>query len=216
MIQYCIPVANGDYGQWTGDYSSWGRSGSPPDTSYPPAISCAATLYGYLETAKMTPRATPRVSINSLTIKEYVFKTGSVWNGTGGTFYGGGLHQYSSFVCDTFVPSLYVNLTVTPTDAQLDNYDSYQIAMRYDTGDNAYCTSGWLQMDYVPAGGSFVLILSSALAAIGANVLLREMPALARHLWRSSRGEHWMTPADYELVWGALRNGEIKRPAWSF
>jgi hypothetical protein len=161
----------------------------------------------------MTPRATPRVSVTSLRMDGIAMKNDTSWTLTYGTLLGAGWSQNAAVVVDTFSMNAYINLVITnPGDSTLDD-STYGMLVYSNGAGSAYVGGAYFTMTYVPAGGAFMLILSTALAAIGANLMLSEMPGVAKHLFRSSRGEHVLEPSDYEPAWRALRAHNY--PAWS-
>lgn len=210
-IQYCKPNADGYYTAWTNNYTAWIPPGSPPSTSYPPSAITLASGSANYESCQLDARVTPRVSVDGLHLYGWAFKDDTLWNLTYGTCLGASWSQNAAVNIDTFSPNLYMNLSITnPGDSTLDN-STYGILVYSNGGGTAYVAGAYLQMTYTPAGGGFMLILSTALASIGANLLLREMPALAAHTWRASGFQHWIEPQDYEPAWRALRELNVRR-----
>lgn len=73
-------------------------------------------------------------------------------------------------------------------------------------GNTFYVSALYVTVLYYPSPGAWIFsVLPWAAPLLGAHVLLREIPALAREVWVRSGRRRRILPEEYRSVWAALR-----------
>jgi hypothetical protein len=148
----------------------------------------------------------------------------------GGTPWGGSGQQcrmYWNSVAQTnladVLPDFYITLTytvATPTLAAVNGFHGIGIIGTNGPGNKyeVWCSQYYrsVTFDYVAPGGgttqenNFAHLASAIVGAIGASLLLREMPALARAIFRRTRV--LIQPREYEMAFREIT--AMKRPVF--
>lgn len=87
-----------------------------------------------------------------------------------------------------------------------DGVTYYQLRLTSAGAGNGRATYGYLILDYVPGGSSFIPLLSVVASAIGSGLGLQHMPGLATAIWRRTRS--WLRPDEYV---SALKSWRLHR-----
>lgn len=141
----------------------------------------------------------------------------------GGTAYGGSgqvARLFYNSVGQTnqanVLPTFYITLTYSPSTKTLATINGYHgISITGTNGPSnkfeVWCSQIYRQVDYVYVapgggitdGGGFTHLVGSVLGAIGAGLLLREMPKLARAIQKRTRV--LIKPDEYEMAYREIR-----------
>src|SRR3990172_1140863 len=95
----------------------------------------------------------------------------------------------------------YLDYAINAASLVRDTLNGYESGVRVDTsgGNGSRCTYIVRDVTYSPSTGGFVFLLGLALPLLGANLMLSDMPGIARAVARAERGRiHIIQPHEYQ------------------